>query len=348
MHRPDGTAPLLRVEDLSVSFPVLQGGRAMVLDGVGFEVRNSETVGLVGESGSGKTVTALSIMGLHDRSASIDGGRILLDGQDLLVMKDAGKRRYRGRRVGMIFQSPKASLNPLLKAGDHVARVVRLHRGLGKAASRDIAVALLRSVGIVDAPQRFQAYPHQLSGGMAQRVMIAMALAAEPELLIADEPTTGLDVTIQAQIFDLLLDLQERLRMSILLITHDLALVAETCDRVVVMHAGHVVEDGPVGPVFNEPGHPYTRRLLGSILRVDRRIEGSETVAGGAPQPSPSWAGIGGCRYVAQCPQAMDRCAGERPLAHPIDQAGLHRVMCHLYDPATRAGSPPGGLHDLE
>lgn len=346
MLTPGGPEPLLRVEDLSVSFPVLRGDRTVVLDKVGFQVGSSETVGLVGESGSGKTVTALSIMGLHDRRASIDGGRILLDGQDLLVMEDAAKRRYRGGRVGMIFQSPKASLNPLVNAGEQVARVVTLHRGLRKAAAREVAVDLLRSVGIVDAPHRFHSYPHQLSGGMAQRVMIAMTLAAEPELLIADEPTTGLDVTIQAQIFDLLLDLQERLRMSILLITHDLALVAETCDRVVVMNAGHVVEDGPVDSVFRDPGHPYTRRLLGSILRVDRRIESSEPMMVAAPQRTPT--ATEGCRYAGRCPLVFDRCEKERPRLYPVDQTGMHQVMCHLHEPGAIAGLRSGEPHVAE
>jgi len=352
MAAPVGPGPLLRVEELSVSFPTLRGGRLAVLDRVGFEVGASETVGLVGESGSGKTVTALSIMGLHDRRATIDGGRILLDGQNLLAMAGDEKLRYRGGRVGMIFQSPKASLNPLVKAGDQVARVLRLHHGFSRSAAREAAVDLLLSVGIVDAPRRFHAYPHQLSGGMAQRVMIAMALAAEPELLIADEPTTGLDVTIQAQIFDLLLDLQDRLRMSILLITHDLALVAETCDRVVVMHAGHVVEDGPVGTVFRDPGHPYTRRLLGSILRVDRRIETADVAAAAAStQPRVPFDSTG-CRYAAHCPLVMERRAEDRPLSHPIDPAGVHRVMCHLYDPGIMAGTPavtiPGAVHAVE
>lgn len=341
MIRPGDPEPLLRVEDLSVSFPALRGERTRILDRVGFQVSRSETVGLVGESGSGKTVTALSIMGLHDRHASVDGGRILLDGQDLLAMEDAAKRRWRGGRVGMIFQSPKASLNPLVKSGEQVARVVRLHRSLPKAAARKVAVDLLRSVGIVDAPRRFHSYPHQLSGGMAQRVMIAMTLAAEPELLIADEPTTGLDVTIQAQIFDLLLELQERLRMSILLITHDLALVAETCDRVVVMHGGHIVEDGPVDSVFRNPGHPYTRRLLGSILRVDRRIESSEPVTTVSSERIPY--ATRGCRYVGRCPLVFDRCANERPRLHPIDQTGAQQVMCHLDDPRVAGGSESGG-----
>ena len=265
--------PLLEVDDLFLSFPDLRVGRTRVLDGVRFDVRASETLGVVGESGSGKTVTALSIMGLNAPQALIESGQIRLAGRDLLAMGDDEKRDYRGGRIGMIFQTPKASLNPLVKGGEQVARVVKLHQPhLSTKATRARAVELLKAVGIHDAERRYGAYAHQLSGGMAQRIMIAMALAPEPELLIADEPTTGLDVTIQAQIFDLLLELQERLDMSIVLITHDLGLVAETCDRVVVMHGGHVVEIGPIRAIFDEPKHPYTRRLLGSVLRADRKV----------------------------------------------------------------------------
>jgi oligopeptide/dipeptide ABC transporter ATP-binding protein len=327
-HRP----PLLAVEELSVSFPALRGGRTRVLDRVSFDVGQSETVGLVGESGSGKTVTALTVMGLGDPRASTEGGRVLLDGQDLLTMPSDQKRDYRGRRVGMIFQTPRASLNPLLKGGEQVARVVAHHYPeLSKQGARQRAIELLRSVGIQDAERRFNAYPHQLSGGMAQRVMIAMALAPEPELLIADEPTTGLDVTIQAQIFDLLLELRERLGMSILLITHDLGLVAEACDRVTVVHGGHVVESGSAEAIFAEPKHPYTQRLLGSVLRADRRLEER-------PERMPNvnerivYEGTG-CRYVAKCPAAFGPCTTVRPALLQIGAPG-HRAMCHLYDPA--------------
>jgi oligopeptide/dipeptide ABC transporter ATP-binding protein len=323
------TEPLLQVEELSVSFPALRGGRTQVLDRVSFEVGRSETVALVGESGSGKTVTALAIMGLGDRRARVDGGRILLDGEDLLSLGEDAKRTYRGKRAGMIFQSPKASLNPLVKAGDQIARVVRLHRGVGAKEAHKIAVDLMRSVGINDAPRRYHAYPHQLSGGMAQRVMIAMALSAEPELLIADEPTTGLDVTIQQQIFDVLLELQERLHMAILLITHDLALVAETCDRVVVMHGGHVVEVGPVAAIFEEPKHPYTRRLLGSVLRADRRVEVTERLARTSERILYTSTG---CRYAAKCEFVFEPCHEVRPALLPVGNAPGHLALCHLYD----------------
>jgi ABC-type dipeptide/oligopeptide/nickel transport system ATPase component len=276
-------APILAVEGLSVSFPGLRDERTRVVGEVSFEVGRPETVALVGESGSGKSVTALSIMGLNAPSARIEGGRVLVDGRDLLAMDDDEKRTYRGSRIGMIFQSPRTSLNPLVKAGEQVARVVRLHRDIGRRQARDAALELMSSVGIEDPERRAHAYPHQLSGGMAQRIMIAMALAAEPELLIADEPTTALDVTIQAQIFDLLLDLRERHHMSLLLITHDLAVVAETSDRMVVLYQGSVVETGATKAIFDEPTHPYTQRLIRSILRADRRVR-VPRLPSGSPQ----------------------------------------------------------------
>ena len=243
------------------------------VNGVSLVVRPGETVAVVGESGSGKSVTALSIMGLNAPSARVEGGRVLVDSRDLIAMDNEEKRTYRGRRIGMIFQSPRTSLNPLVKAGEQIARVVRLHRGVGRQEASRAALELMSSVGIDDPAWRAHAYPHQLSGGMAQRIMIAMALAAEPELLIADEPTTALDVTIQAQIFDLLLELRERHELSVLLITHDLAVVAETSDRVVVLYRGRVVETGPTKAIFDEPAHPYTQRLVRSILRADRRVK---------------------------------------------------------------------------
>jgi ABC-type dipeptide/oligopeptide/nickel transport system ATPase component len=266
-------APILAVEGLSVSFPGLREERVRVVDDVSFEVGRGETVALVGESGSGKSVTALAVAGLSVPAARVEGGRALLDGEDLFAMSDDERRAYRGSRVGMIFQSPRASLNPLVRAGEQIARVVRLHRRVGRDEAREAAIELMRSVGIDDPGRRARAYPHQLSGGMAQRVMIAMALAAKPELLIADEPTTALDVTIQAQIFDLLLDLRESHEMSVLLITHDLAVVAETSDRVLVLYQGRLVESGTTRAIFEQPAHPYTKRLTSSILRADRRVE---------------------------------------------------------------------------
>jgi peptide/nickel transport system ATP-binding protein len=326
-----GDEALLRIEDLSLSFPALRGERTLVLDRVSFEIGRKETVALVGESGSGKTVTALTVMGLNHPSAVVEGGCVVLDGRDIRTAGAASPRDYRGTQIGMIFQAPKASLNPLVKAGHQIARVVRLHQGVSKARAHERAVELMRSVGINDADRRYHAYPHQLSGGMAQRVMIAMALSSQPSLLIADEPTTGLDVTIQEQIFELLLELKERLEMSILLITHDLALVAETSDRVVVMHAGHVVESGPVEAMFDEPKHPYTQRLVGSVLRADRRIDVTELER--APRESIDYKTVG-CRYAPKCEHRFGPCETVRPAVLPVGQAQGHTAMCHLYDEA--------------
>jgi peptide/nickel transport system ATP-binding protein len=326
-----GDGALLRVEDLSVSFPALRGKRTPVLDRVSFEIGHKATVALVGESGSGKTVTALSVMGLNHPSATVDGGRVVLDGRELLAVGAKTRLDYRGTQIGMIFQAPKASLNPLVKAGRQIARVVRLHQGVSKAQAHEIAVGLMRSVGINDAERRYHAYPHQLSGGMAQRVMIAMALSSQPQLLIADEPTTGLDVTIQEQIFELLLELKERLKMSILLITHDLALVAETSDRVVVMHAGHVVENGPVEAIFDEPKHPYTQRLVGSVLRADRRTD--VTALERVPRESIDYSTLG-CRYAPKCEYRFGPCETVRPAVLQVGRTPGHSAMCHLYDEA--------------
>ena len=307
-------APILAVEGLSVSFPGLREERLRVVDDVSFEVGRAETVALVGESGSGKSVTALSIMGLNAPTARIEGGHVLVDGRDLLAMDDDEKRTHRGDRIGMIFQSPRTSLNPLVKAGEHIARVVRLHRDVGRHEAHDAALELMSSVGIDDPKRRSHAYPHQLSGGMAQRIMIAMALAAEPELLIADEPTTALDVTIQAQIFDLLLELRERHHLSVLLITHDLAVVAETTDRIVVLYRGRVVETGPTKAIFDEPTHPYTQRLVLSILRADRRVEVPELPSVGDQQPAAPLSPSGRVRgHLAAQPAARE----SRPTGSP-------------------------------
>jgi peptide/nickel transport system ATP-binding protein len=333
MTDESAASPLLRVEDLSLSFPALRGGRTAVLDRVCFDVGRQETVALVGESGSGKTVTALATMGLNHPSATIDGGAVWFEGQDLLALDEERRRAFRGKRMGMIFQSPKASLNPLVKAGVQIARVVRLHQDVSPKEADVIAAGLMRSVGINDAERRFHSYPHQLSGGMAQRVMIAMALSSQPDLLIADEPTTGLDVTIQEQIFELLIELKERLQMSILLITHDLAVVAETSDRVAVMHGGHVVEIGPVEAIFREPQHPYTQHLVGSVLRADRRV--SVKPQQGATLEAIDFA-TPGCRYATKCPHRLALCDEVRPALLPVGRLSGHAAMCHLYD-KTRA-----------
>jgi ABC-type dipeptide/oligopeptide/nickel transport system ATPase component len=272
--RDAGADPLVRIEGLTLAFPDAEGERlSPVVEDVRLSVGRHEILGLVGESGSGKTQTALAILGLTRPPGRVIGGHVFVDGDDVVGMDEAGLGRIRGRKVAMIFQSPRTSLNPLMTVGDQIARAYVRHRGLGRRAARAEARAMLRHVGIAGPDRVARSYPHQLSGGMAQRVMIGMMLACGPELLIADEPTTGLDVTIQAQIFELIRAAQGEARMSVLLITHDLGVVAETCDRVAVMQLGRLVEVAPVDELFARPRHPYTVRLLGAILRPDRPPE---------------------------------------------------------------------------
>lgn len=318
---------LLSVRNLSVAFPRKRGTDVAVVDDVSFNVGANEYVGLVGESGSGKTVTALSVMGLTRSPGKVVSGEVWFKGRDLKSLGEDELRTVRGNQISMIFQSLRSSLNPLMKVGDQVARVYRIHHGLGQDEARSKAVEMLRRVGIPDAGRRAEDYPHQLSGGMCQRVMIAMMIACEPDFLIADEPTTGLDVTIQAQIFQLIRDLQKQLRSSVLLITHDLGVVAETCQRVLVMHAGHIVEMGNVETIFADSKHPYTRHLMSSILRIDKEVvfpEDMRSVSEDilyAPQ---------GCRFAHKCDQAIeDRCFRDKP--KKVEIASGHWVRCHLY-----------------
>jgi len=265
------TEPLVRVEALTVCFPDERGERLLpVVQDVSFNVGRNEIVGLVGESGSGKTQTSLAILGLTRMPGRVTGGRIVIGGQNVVGLDEERLREIRGRRVAMIFQSPRTSLNPLMTVGDQIGRVYQRQRNLDKRAAKAETVAMLRKVGIAGPERVAASYPHQLSGGMAQRVMIGMMVACGAELLIADEPTTGLDVTIQAQIFELITAVQAETHMSVLLITHDLGVVAETCHRVAVMQQGRLVEIGPVEEVFARPYHPYTKRLLGSVLRPDQ------------------------------------------------------------------------------
>jgi len=317
---------LLRIEGLSVSFPS-GDGRVTILDNVSFEVFGNEIVGLVGESGSGKTMTSLTVMGFLPPSGRIEGGEVWFGHDNLLSYTEEYMRRVRGRQIAMIFQSTRSALNPLMRVGDQVARVYRVQRGLGAREARAQAIQALTRVGIPDAEQRARAYPHQLSRGMCQRVLIAMMVACEPALLIADEPTTGLDVTIQAQIFDLIKNLQQAANASILLITHDLGVVAETCDRVVVMYAGQVMETATVESLFAKPIHPYTQRLLHSVLRVDKTIEMPKVDAGLSEEVAYS---VAGCRFAPRCPRVLPRCWEEHP---PREQAGPdHWVTCHNYN----------------
>jgi len=302
--------PLLEVRDLRTQFHT-EDGIVRAVDGVSFDLEAGRTLAVVGESGSGKSVTALSILRLLPRpQGRIAGGTIRWRGRDLLALSEDDMRRVRGREIAMVFQEPMTSLNPVFACGDQVAEVLELHERLPRAQARARAVELLRHVGLPDPEQRGREYPHQLSGGMRQRVMIAMALACRPALLIADEPTTALDVTIQAQILDLLERLRRELGMAMLFITHDLGVVAETADRVAVLYAGQVVEQGDVGPLFAAPGHPYTAGLLASRPRLGQRGTRLPVIPGGVPDPAhfPQ-----GCRFHPRCPLAIERCRREAP-----------------------------------
>ena len=293
--------PLLEVQDLEVNF-----ARRQVLRGVSFAVAPGETLGIVGESGSGKSVTALSIMGLLSRPGHVTGGRVLWHGDDLLSLPADGHRQLRGRAMAMIFQEPMTCLNPVYTVEKQISEVLMLHRGMSKRQAAEAAAEYLEQVGIAEPKARLRNYPHELSGGMRQRVMIAMALAGEPELLIADEPTTALDVTVQAQILDLLKRLQAETGMAMILITHDLGLVAENADRGIVMYAGEVVEDGSVEELFTTPAHPYTQGLLQSLPRWGEQQDMLYSIPGTVPR---RLEGISGCAFAERCPLASDACS---------------------------------------
>jgi peptide/nickel transport system ATP-binding protein len=324
-------APLLEVQDLRTFFHA-EGTVARAVDGVSFTVGPGETLAIVGESGSGKSVTSLSIMRLVPiPPGEIAGGRVLFRGRDLLALPEPEMRHIRGNEIGMIFQEPMSSLNPLLTVGEQIAEVVRLHQGLGRTAARQRAIEMLGRVNIPDPERRAREYPHRLSGGMRQRVMIAMALACRPALLIADEPTTALDVTIQAQILHLIRALQIEMSMSVLFITHNLGVVAQVADRVAVMYAGRIVEQGDVRTVFAAPLHPYTRALLRSIPRVEAvgRDPSHRLLSIPGQVPSPV-ALPPGCSYAPRCPLADDVCrTAMPPLAEVIAE---HDVRCHHWD----------------
>jgi peptide/nickel transport system ATP-binding protein len=319
------TSPLLAVHDLRVSFPT-EAGPARAVDGVSFTVHAGETVALVGESGCGKTLTALSLLRLMPSGAHLaPSSRVEFDGADILSLPERALRSLRGDRIAMIFQEPMTALNPVLTVGDQVAEVVRVHTTARAREAWGRAVEMLALVGIPDAATRAHQYPHELSGGMRQRVMIAMALMLEPALVIADEPTTALDVTIQAQILELLRTMRERSGMALLLITHDLGVVAEMASRVLVMYAGEVVEEAPVALLFASPGHPYTEGLLAAVPTLDMSRERLRTIPGTVPPPT-DWPP--GCRFRDRCAHAWERCETDAP---PLVQLGpAHRVRCHL------------------
>ncbi len=319
---------LLKIERLQTHF-FTEAGTVRAVDGVSLLVRKGETLGIVGESGCGKSVTALSILRLIPTPpGKIVGGNIYLDGRDLLKLPEDEMRKVRGASISMIFQEPMTSLNPVFTVGDQIAEGIRLHQGLSKRESWNKAIEMLRLVRIPDPDRRVKEYPHQMSGGMRQRVMIAMALSCNPQLLIADEPTTALDVTIQAQILELLNQLKSELGMAVMLITHDLGVVADTAARVAVMYAGRVVEEAPVLELFTHPKHPYTQGLLNSIPRIEKaeRRPRLQAIPGMVPDllELPK-----GCKFQARCSKVFEPCYGEEPQLK--DVAANHRVRCYLY-----------------
>ena len=315
--------PLLEVRDLRTWFET-DRGLFRAVDGISFDVGRGRTVGLVGESGCGKSVTSLSLMGLvPSPPGQVSAQSIRFEGQDLLGLSPQARRLLRGDRMSMVFQEPMTSLNPVHTIGRQIVEAIRAHSDMSAQAARARAIEVLELVRIPSAAQRFDDFPHHLSGGMRQRVMIAMALACEPALLIADEPTTALDVTIQAQILELLRDLQQRLGMAILIITHDLGVIAELVDEVIVMYAGKIVESAPVQALFNDPQHPYTIGLLGSIPRLDVERERLATIEGSVPSPANQPVG---CRFSPRCPFADARCHEQAP---PLRELGTaHQVAC--------------------
>ena len=316
---------LLQVQDLKVYFYTEEKEELKAVDGVSFYLKEGETIALVGESGCGKSVTSLAILRLIDSDGKIQGGKIILEGRDLLSLSEKEMREIRGRDVSMIFQEPSSALNPVYTIGDQIMEAIILHQNLSRPQARKAAEEVLRLVGIPEAHKRLDEYPHELSGGMKQRAMIAMALSCHPKVLIADEPTTSLDVTIQAQILELIEKLQRQLNMGVILITHDLGVVAGMAERVVIMYAGKVVEEGNRWDIFHNPSHPYTWGLLHSIPRLDVKQEKLAIIPGVVPDPLnfPS-----GCRFRNRCPLEDEMCLTE-PKRFEIENQ--HYVYCHHY-----------------
>ncbi|SFP02644.1 peptide/nickel transport system ATP-binding protein [Bradyrhizobium sp. Ghvi] len=313
-------SPLIEIKDLRIRFHGDDSRITHAVDGVDLSVANGATLGLVGESGCGKSVTSLAIMGLLPRRTTEISGAIRFDGFDLLKTADQTLGDLRGNRLAMIFQEPMTSLNPSFTIGDQITETILRHRGGSRKGARERAIELLRRVHIPSPERRIDEYPHKLSGGMRQRVMIAMALACDPQLLIADEPTTALDVTLQAQILELMRELKAASGAAIILITHDLGVVAEVCDEVAVMYAGEIVERAPVDELFSAPQHPYTVGLLGSIPRLDHRAERLATIEGMVPNMARPPAG---CRFAARCPFVLEACTKARP---PLVEVGPGHV----------------------
>jgi peptide/nickel transport system ATP-binding protein len=320
---------LLEVKDLKTYFRT-DDGVVKAVDGVSFEVEKGKTLGIVGESGSGKSVTCLTIMGLNAKRNTVTSGEALFRGDNLLTMNSRRLRDIRGNDIAMIFQDPMTSLNPVHKIGRQLVEAIMLHRDVTKAQARSRALDLLKAVGIPRAERRIDDYPHQFSGGMRQRVMIAMALVNDPDLLIADEPTTALDVTTQAQILELMNRLQREFGSAIIIITHDLGVVAETADEVVVMYAARVAERGTVDEIFNRPHHPYTWGLLGSLPRLDTDTDRLVQIPG---QPPSLLNPPRGCRFHPRCPYVMEVCKNEEPQLKPVSNEPHHVQACWLDEP---------------
>ena len=318
---------LLTVKDLKVSFNT-EDGVVHAVEGVSYEVEPGKTLGIVGESGSGKTVGTLTIMGLTRAANTQISGQAIFDGEDLLSASEQHMRAIRGDEIAMIFQDPLSSLHPFFTIGAQLVEAIQVHNKVSKAAARTRSAELLTMVGLSDARDRLSSYPHEFSGGMRQRVMIAMALANEPRLLIADEPTTALDVTVQAQILELIAELQAETGTAMIIITHDLGVVAEVADEIAVMYAGRIVEQASAAELFANPQHPYTRGLLASIPRLDRdRSSGLDPIAG---RPPSLIAPPSGCAFHPRCPRAFDRCPAELPPLEPVTAGSKHLVACLL------------------
>ncbi len=330
--------PLLEVKNLKTYF-YTEDGVVHAVDGVDFSIFPGEVLGIVGESGCGKSVTSLSIMRLISTPGKIVEGEINFEGKNLVTASEEEMMQVRGNRISMIFQQPQSALNPVFRAGDQISEVLNIHQDFGKKAGEDRAVELLKLVGIPEPERRAEAFPHELSGGMSQRVMIAMALACVPDLLIADEPTTALDVTIQAQILDLMRDMKKQLGSAMMLITHDLGVIAEMANRVVVMYAGEIVEESPVVSLFDKPHHPYTQGLIGSIPVLGEIRERLDVIPGSVPNlinlPQ-------GCRFAPRCRARVDHNLSICTDQHPglIEVADGHKVRCWLYQDADGHTAP--------
>lgn len=317
------TPPLLQVENLVVEFTSRQGA-VRALDGVSFDIGHGEILGVVGESGAGKSLTGAAVLGLLEPPGRLAGGRILFYGERIDTLPASAMRKLRGRRIGAIFQDPLTSLNPLFSVGEHLIETLQTHLPLDARQARERAIALLRDTGIPAAEQRIDQHPHQLSGGMRQRVVIALALAGEPQLVIADEPTTALDVSIQAQIMALLRLAARQRGMAVMLVTHDMGVIAEVCDRVAVMYAGRIVEIGAVRDVIDTPAHPYTAGLMAAIPSLDDDREELAQIDGAMPRPGHA---PGGCAFHPRCPKAIERCRHETP---SLQASGATRAACWL------------------